>query len=108
MVQRLTESKVKITQDIMYTPKESANKMSKDEVIVEDKQWRQTLDATLQQMKESTFKSRNRSLSITHLEDSIMRLGMDLKEINAGPAPYPNSYNPKNTIVEPTADGLKL
>lgn len=75
--------------------------------VVENKQWRKDLDAVLQQIKVSERKSRNRSLSITHLEDSIMRLGMDLKDLNE-PSPYPNSYNPTNTIIEPTADGLKL
>lgn len=81
--------------------------MDKDKAIVENKQWRKDLDAILQQIKGSSRTSRNRGLSITHLEDSIMRLGMDLKELDT-PNPYPNSYNPTNTIVEPTADGLKL
>jgi hypothetical protein len=36
-----------------------------------------------------------------------MWLGMDLKRLYE-PNPYPNSYNPSNTVVEPTADGLKL
>lgn len=40
-------------------------------------------------------------------------LGMDLKAMNEEqpgsiPNPYPNSKDPSNTIVEPTADGLKL
>ena len=43
-----------------------------------------------------------------------MWLGMDLKRINeANPGsgvgnPYPNSKDPSNTKIEPTADGLKL
>jgi hypothetical protein len=42
-----------------------------------------------------------------------MWLGMDLKRINeanpgASPNPYPNSKDPSNTKIEPTADGLKL
>lgn len=40
-------------------------------------------------------------------EDAIMRLGMVLKNIGSN-NPYPNSYNPNSTAIEPTADGLKL
>lgn len=41
------------------------------------------------------------------IELSIMRLGMCLKAIgNANP--YPNSYDTTNTIIDKTADGLKL
>lgn len=81
--------------------------------VVESKKWRQDLDTILQSLKTSDRKSRNRSLAITHLEDVIMRLGMDLKDMKEEgltdePNPYPNSYNPENGIVEPTADGLKL
>lgn len=95
--------------------------------IKQNKDWRQRLDAILQEMKDAsggtqppvendtkfTGKSRHRSLSITHLEDSIMRLGMDCKEVNeafpgSAPNPYPQSYNPANAQVERTADGLKL
>ena len=36
-----------------------------------------------------------------------MWLGMDLKDLGSK-NPYPNSYNPANTIVDATADGLKL
>lgn len=75
--------------------------------ITEDKQFRVALDGVLQTIKESHYKSRERSLSVTKLEEAIMWLGMDLKA--AGTAnPYPNSYKPENTIVDPTADGLKL
>lgn len=46
-------------------------------------------------------------LSIRDLESCIMRQGMALKYIG-NPNPYPDSYKPENTIVNPTADGLKL
>jgi hypothetical protein len=36
-----------------------------------------------------------------------MRQGMALKYIGT-PNPYPNSKDPSNTLVEPTADGLKM
>lgn len=86
--------------------------MERDATIVFCKESRQELDSTLQKLKEIQNGKpdgigRNLALSITHLEDSIMRLGMCLKDLNT-PNPYPNSYNPSNTIIEPTADGLKL
>lgn len=85
-----------------------ANKLkAKEFCVVEDKTWRVSLDKTLQEIKTST-KSRERSLVITKLQEAIMWLGMDMKELAVTPNPYPNSYNPSNVIVEKTADGLKL
>ena len=49
----------------------------------------------------------NTQLAIRHVEDAIMRLGMTLKAIG-NPTPYPESYNPNSSKVEPTADGLKF
>lgn len=79
---------------------------NKEARIVENKTWRVDLDAILQRMK-SGAPSRERALAITKLQESIMWLGMDLKALNE-PNPYPNSYTPSNTIVDPTADNLKL
>lgn len=45
--------------------------------------------------------------SVTRLKEAIMWNGMALKALGAK-NPYPNSYNPDNTVVEPTADGLTL
>jgi len=82
--------------------------------VQQDKQWRKDLDATLQQIKAGGG-SRERSLTITKLQEAIMWLGMDLKRINElapedekRPNPYPQSYNPDSPRIEPTADGLKL
>ena len=75
--------------------------------IVETKQFRVSLDAILQQLKASERTSQERSIAITKVQEAIMWLGMDLKALNE-PNPYPNSYNPSNTIIEPTADGLQL
>lgn len=75
--------------------------------IVETKQFRVSLDAILQKLKASERTSRERSIAITKVQEAIMWLGMDLKALNE-PNPYPNSYNPSNTIIEPTADGLQL
>lgn len=78
------------------------------------KQFRKDLDATLQQVKAfrdglgRSEAARHASICVTAIEDSIMRLGMVLKEINPGNNPYPQSYNPDSPVVEPTADGLKL
>ncbi len=46
-------------------------------------------------------------LSTRDLEAVIMRQGMALKYIGQ-PDPYPDSKNPASTVVEPTADGLKM
>ena len=86
--------------------------MERDATIIFCKSFRQDLDRTLQKLKEVQNSKpdgigRNLALSVTHLEDSIMRLGMCLKDLNTE-NPYPNSYNPNNTVIEPTADGLKL
>lgn len=71
-----------------------------------NKQLRVELDKSLQVLK-SLKSSRERDLSITNLQQSIMWLGMDLKRLNQ-PNPYPNSYNPQNTTIDNTADNLIL
>jgi hypothetical protein len=88
-------------------------------LVSQSKDWRQRLDDILQEMKEEQAlgkrgeDARHLSLSITHLEDSIMRQGMRLKAIEekfpgSAPNPYPSSYDKNNPTVEPTADGIKL
>lgn len=80
------------------------------------KTFRKRLDEILQEMKDHADKLmfdgdveaiRNHRLSITHLEDVIMRQGMVLKALGTA-NPYPESKNPDSPVVEPTADGLKL
>lgn len=73
---------------------------------------RRDIDAHIQHVKELP-PSRERALCITKLQEGVMWLGMDLKRINEeNPGvienPYPNSKDPSNTKIEPTADGLKL
>jgi hypothetical protein len=75
--------------------------------IAQTKTFRVELDAILQTIKNSSRKSRERSLVITKLQEAIMWLGMDLKDLGTA-NPYPNSYKPENAVVDPTADGLKL
>lgn len=74
--------------------------------IIADKQLRVDIDAILQRVK-ALPPSRERSLARTKLEEAVMWLGMDLKRLGT-PNPYPNSRDVGNTIVDPTADGLKL
>lgn len=74
--------------------------------VIEDKSARVALDSVLQYLKGKEG-SRERSLSITNIQQAIMWLGMDLKAANE-PSPYPNSYDVTNDVVEPTADGLKM
>ena len=138
--------------------------MTVDQEIIANKTARRDTDAIIQNIK-SLPPSRERSLSITKLQEGVMWLGMDLKRINdANPVstppktpedcareayqrygsvtnfknfrgdpmpewsalppkiqeawvaatmvptgnPYPNSKDPSNTKIEPTADGLKL
>lgn len=78
-----------------------------EDFIKETKQFRVDLDAVLQKVKDSHREGRERNLCITKIQEAIMWLGMDLKAL-AAPNPYPNSYKPENSIVEKTADGLKL
>jgi len=102
--------------------------MTKEQAIHAAKTFRKEADDLLQRMKQhkTALTSRNHGdptladacddsgeviaqhiLSIRDLESCIMRQGMALKYIGT-PNPYPNSKDPSNTIVEPTADGLKM
>jgi len=96
--------------------------MTKEEAIIKAKEFRKEADDLLQRMKDHnrnlgqhTDMAANdiwevlaqHTLSIRDLESCIMRQGMTLKYIGA-PNPYPNSKDPSNTVVEPTADGLKM
>jgi hypothetical protein len=97
--------------------------MTRDEAIIAAKTFRKEADELLQRMKEhKVFLALSpdfevaeekgeaiaqHTLSIRDLESCIMRQGMTLKYVGQ-PNPYPQSYDPSNTIVEPTADGLKL
>ncbi len=86
--------------------------MTTEQEIIANKELRRDTDAIIQRVK-ALPASRERSLTITKLQEGVMWLGMDLKRINeASPGaianPYPNSKDPSNTKIEPTADGLKL
>jgi len=85
--------------------------MTTEQQIVAVKTLRRDIDVQIQAVK-SLPPSRECALAITKLQESVMWLGMELKRINeitgVGQNPYPNSKNPSNTKIEPTADGLKL
>ena len=81
--------------------------INSEQEIIANKRLRQEIDAKIQEVK-ALPSSRERAISITKLQEAVMWLGMDLKRLNE-PNPYPSSKDPSTgTIIEPTADGLKL
>lgn len=81
--------------------------MNRETEIVANKQLRKDTDEIIQRVK-SLPPSRERSLAITKLQESVMWLGMDLKRLNCD-NPYPSSKDPSTgSTIEPTADGLNL
>lgn len=98
--------------------------MTKLEAIKESKTLRRTLDDLLQvtkEFKKHLIRDKDDSkefedlseviaqvtLSQRDIEAAIMRQGMALKYIGQ-PDPYPESKNPESSVVEKTADGLKM
>jgi len=79
-----------------------------EQAVLENKRWRQQLDAILQDIKGTMRVSRERSIFITKMQEAIMWAGMDLKALNDGRTIYPDSYDTSNTKVAPNADGLKM
>lgn len=85
------------------------------EEIVANKTLRKEIDKIIQKVK-ALPTSRERSLSITKLQEAVMWLGMDLKRIADSqgincfePNPYPSSKDPSTgDVIEPTADNLKF
>lgn len=75
--------------------------------VSETKQLRKDLDEVIQKIKGSPRKSAERTLALRKVQEAVMWLGMDLKDLNE-PNPYPESYNPASPKIEPVADGLKL
>jgi hypothetical protein len=80
--------------------------------IIALKELRRDTDGIIQRIK-SLPGSAERTLAVRKLQEGVMWLGMDLKRINetnpgAVANPYPNSKDPSNTKIDPTADGLKL
>lgn len=94
----------------MYDQFDFLHEMTDEQRIDKDvkcnKTLRKELDNSLQCIRRCPV-SRERSIAMTKLQESIMWLGMDLKRLNE-PNPYPESYNPESKKIEPTADGLIL
>ena len=81
--------------------------INSEQEIIANKRLRQEIDEKIQEII-SLPSSRERAISITKLQEAVMWLGMDLKRLN-DTNPYPASKDPSTgTIIEPTADGLKL
>lgn len=80
--------------------------MHRDTEICNTKQCRKDIDVCLQKVKQLDTSSEV-SVAIMKLQEAIMWLGMNLKQLNCD-NPYPESYNPNNSIVEPTSDNLKM
>lgn len=79
--------------------------------VIETKQLRKDIDAISQRMQalfpEAKVDTLPLRVTYQKLTEATMWLGQYLK--NLGEAnPYPNSRDTTNTIVEPTADGLKF
>lgn len=85
--------------------------MSYEEQVVGTKQLRKDIDDIIQRVKHMSAlskQSRERSIVITKLQEGVMWLGMDLKRLGEA-NPYPSSKDASTgTIIEPTADNLKL
>jgi len=81
--------------------------MTYEQEVTGNKELRKGIDSIIQSVKFMP-PSRERSLSITKLQEAVMWLGMDLKRLGTE-NPYPSSKDPSTgTKIEPTADGLKL
>lgn len=78
----------------------------REQETIRTKQCRVEIDAVLQNVKK-LITTREVDLCITKLQEAVMWLGMNLKQLGEN-SPYPNSYQPENTIIDPTADNLKL
>lgn len=109
-LQGVIKNKEAIIEDIIITFNEPYFKtledMNKFKEIVNTKQLRKDIDEVLQRVK-GLGQSRETSLAITKLQEATMWLGMNLKRLGEAD-PYPESRNPNNQRIEPTADGLKL
>ncbi len=86
---------------------QESNGFTYEQEVTENKQLRKDTDDIIQRIK-NLPSSRERSLAITKLQEGVMWLGMDLKRLGEA-NPYPSSKDASTgTVIEPTADGLKL
>jgi hypothetical protein len=71
--------------------------------IKDDKELRVEIERLKQRVKDSPFKSAERTLAFRALQQAKHWLGEDLQMLGTD-YPYPNSMNPANPIVDPPAD----
>lgn len=71
--------------------------------IAETKLLRKEIRDLYQTLQTSARQSRPRSIARTKLEEASMWLGKDLQDLNPDGNPYPNSHDPSNLVVDPTA-----
>lgn len=84
--------------------------MDKYATIKDIKQLRKDLDDILQRVDSLKFNTSifgPRELVHVKVVEAVMWLGICLKTLGETD-PYPESYNPENPIIHPTADGLKF
>lgn len=75
--------------------------------ITENKRLRKEIDERIQAVKKLPV-TRERSITITKLQEAVMWLGMDLKRLG-NENPYPSSKDPSTgSVIGQTADGLQL
>lgn len=84
------------------TPCEIASDLLGVSPVAEIKQFRLTIAEMVSRLNGAARKSRSRSLALTKLEEASMWLGKDLQELNEAD-PYPNSRNPSNLTIDPSA-----
>lgn len=99
------DENTKVSEAVSNLPEQ---KLSDYEVeVISNKSLRKQTDDIIQKVKELPT-SRERSLAITKLQEGVMWLGMDLKRLGEK-NPYPSSKDASTgTVIEPTADNLKL
>lgn len=83
-----------------------------DRHIKEVKTCRKAMDEVIGMMRTCCGgMSEQMKTAIMNAQQAQMWCGMELKrlhEMGYGQNPYPNSKDPSNTTIEPTADGLKM
>lgn len=106
MVQQGNDPYYHLLQTGEITPEQYVKLMDKFVEVLNTKQLRKDIDEVIQRVK-ALNQSRETSLAITKLQESVMWLGMNLKRLGELD-PYPESRNPESQEIAPTADGLKF
>lgn len=90
-----------------YFVRAGENAQFKSDPIVQTKSLRVQIDRIIKQLEQQTTRnSRERSLTLTKLQEAKMWLGQDLNALGT-PTPYANGNNPNSTVIDPPADTAK-